>query len=97
MSEGLKGCLVPALCILGTLWVVKGCENERAHVHPRTYIPRQPAPVYETPVRQQPIQEQPAYYQEVYQESPIQTRVIRRRVIHKTIRTTTSPDYYYKP
>ena len=82
-----KSLVIPALCILGTVYVMKGCECEKRHTPCRTYTPPQPAPVCRQPV--EPV------YQEVY-EQPVQTRVIRRRVIRRTVHTTTTPVYYYE-
>ena len=86
----LKDLAVPALCVLGTLYLFKGCDSDKTCAPCCRSVPFQPV----NRVYRKPIQKQPTYYREVYEEPQVQT-VIRRRVIRKTIRTTTVPVYDY--
>ena len=85
----VKNLIIPALCIIGTMYAMKGCECEKKHTSCRSYTPPQPVPVYQEPVQVAPD------YQEVY-EQPAQTRIIRRRVIRRTIQQVPTSTYYYE-
>ena len=81
-----KDLAVPALAILGTLYLLKGCNNEKicmpSHTEP------QPQPQHCT--QQEPVQQkEPELYQ--VPEEP-ETTIIHRRIIRRIrrVRTTTT-------
>lgn len=82
----LKDLAVPALCILGTLYFIKGCENGKRcdSYHPHT------SPQPKCRVYQKPVQEEKQDYEgyEGYETPVYQQTIIRRqRVIRRTIVT----------
>ena len=83
----LKDLVVPALCVLGTLYCVKGCDKERRYTSYRDC----PVDYATQPVEREIVQPTPVYYQETY-EQPV--RVIHRRVIRRTV--TPNYQYYYE-
>ena len=89
----LKDIAVPVLCVIATLWAVRGCDKERRCGGYRPYP--QPAPQYR--MEQEPVQQAPEYYQyqDQYQDfeqpAPVQRRIIRRRVIRKTYMPIPAP------
>ena len=83
----LKDLVVPALCVLGTLYFVKGCDKEKRCNSYRSY----PVNYTTRPVEPEVVQPTPVYYQETY-EQPV--KVIRRRVIRRTV--TPNYQYYYE-
>ena len=70
----MKELAVPALCVLGALYWVGGCNSKKNCNHSdRDFVPQEPTPIY----------------QEVCPEQPVRTKIIRHRIYERTIRTTT--------
>ena len=88
----LKDLAVPALCVLGTLYFIKGCNEGKRGTPVRTQ--EEPTPI----CQEVPVQECPDVIYQGDFEPQVQTRIIHRRITRRTIRTTTTttPIYYYE-
>ena len=70
----MKDLAVPALCALGALYWIGGCNNKKnCNNSGGDFVPQEPTPIY----------------QEIRPEKPRQIEIIRHRIYEETIRTTT--------